>query len=138
MMARQCWNYRQDVPIMGVTYELPDGSGVVTRVLEVDTGAIGGDIAFSIGQGDGNALQVSPAFPVLIQDVSGNVVTRSVVEVIVNMPALNLREHVLAICYPQAPGNHDGLVRLPFLTHYFDHWGGEKDAVANWQFCVER
>lgn len=68
----------------------------------------------------------------------GNVVLLARVEVIVNMPALNLRERVLTICYPQAPGDHDGLVRLPFLSTSFDRWGAEKDATGNWQFWVER
>jgi hypothetical protein len=83
-------------------------------------------------------LQVSRWRPVLIQDVGSNIATLPVVEVIVNLPALNLRERVLSICYPQAPGTHDGLVRLPFLSDHFDRWGGEKDAAGDWQFYAER
>jgi hypothetical protein len=40
-MPRQDWAFRHDVPVMEITFELPDGSGAVTRVLEVDTGASG-------------------------------------------------------------------------------------------------
>jgi hypothetical protein len=136
-MPRQGWAYRDDVPVMEVTFELPDGSGTVTRVLEIDTGATG-STDFCIAQSDGDSLQVSRSRPVLTQDVGGKVTVRHVVEVIVNMPTLNFRERVWAICYPQSPGDHDGLVRLPFLSAYFDRWGAEKDTAGDWQFYVER
>jgi hypothetical protein len=75
---------------------------------------------------------------VTVIDVSGNAVVRQTVWVMVNMSHLNFRRWMLAVCYPQAPGIHDGLARLAFLDTAFDTWRGERDATGQRQFCGQR
>jgi hypothetical protein len=123
---------------MEVTFDLADGSGTMSKVLQVDSGATGGSLAFSLSQGTCDLLDTGLAGLLPVTDVSGNTLYRPVVWVWVNLPFLGLWKRVQVLCYPQAPGDFEGLVRLPFLSHYFEKWGGERDATGQWQFCVER
>ena len=137
-MPRQCWSYADGVPVIEVMFQPPDGSDRVMKILDVDCGASGGVTCLVLDENNGDLLGIMDGPSVQDIDVNGNVVVRRTVWVLVDMPALNLRELMLAKCYLRAPGLHQGLVTLNFLDGYFDRWAGEKDSAGNYQFCLER
>jgi len=137
-MPRQCWDYADGVPVARIAFQLPDGSAQVSRLLDVDCGASGGVTHLALDEDSLNELAFADGPPVRDMDVNGNILLRRTAWVLVDLPALGLRQPVLAKSYPRPPGAHDGLVTLNFLDHHFDRWSGESHASGTRRFCLER
>ena len=137
-MPRHCWRYSDGIPVVEVGFQLADASGRVKRTLEVDCGASGGVTSFVLDEETANLLGIADGPPVRDMDANGNVAIRRTVWALVDMRQLNLREPMLAKCYPRAPGAHQGLATLNSLDGYFTRWCGEQDAGGARRFCLQR